>query len=325
MRFWIVSIAAHLFILAMMIFLNVNSLVNKTNEFNPIKTVPIKILLKSETKLYTYKGTQSRFQNSSKQLGNSKNRQDKVKKLFSLAPSQGPVLASPISTNHQGKVYRFSGEGHSNDGGRFTYRVYGSGASHSFWTLLSRDLDERLNFIHPLYRLGNEGKISVSLNFKEDGALDESSVTSLGDQRYLKVYTLREICQVWCFANAQKATLIAQSDESVKLLITVAYLSGTHERFNKNPSPIVAHNKIMLERYRKTALRIGEMDVTAESDESGESNAKFSFNFELESLVSAEHRKRYGMSGTKQIQARFRSLKLELEKLAEEYESRGWI
>lgn len=292
------------------------------------ESLPMQVKLTSPDELYSFDGARSKHSVSSSEVGDplaAKN----LKNIFNLTPSQeggtGNGLSLVKSPTAAGRVYRFSGEGQGSDGGRFTYSVYGSGASHSFWTLLSRDLDSRLNFIQPLYRLGGDGKVSVSLDFLENGALDESSVSSAGEQRYLKVFTLREICQAWCVANDQKSQLIKQSKEPVKLHVTVNYVSGSTGEFSENPTPVVVPNKIMIERRWKTAFKIGEMNIFGDSDEDERSSLNLGFSLEPESFISSDHRKRYGWSGRKQIQARFRALKLELERLAEEYQRRGWI
>jgi len=248
-----------------------------------------------------------------------------VKKLFALTdastirPLTSPTEGAGISADVEAQV------GSSGEGELAGLQAWEASASHPFWPQFSERLHGRLKFPSNLYELHNAGKVYVSLRFKTDGSLDPQSVRSQSDMKYLQVYVLREICEEFCAPNPAMAQLIANRSPGI-VRLKISFVAGQRGDYSRDPQPRMKPHALDIERrLRVSSLQVGAANLFGSGSSNGSSSFNLGLPFEVESLFSSSHRKRFGWSGAKAHDELKRVMKKDLDRLYDEYKQLGWI
>lgn len=243
------------------------------------------------------------------------------RKLFALAPSSPQSHAAAVAeTTSLEPVTNFGAEA-----GALGFEAWGEGAGNPFWTHFARTMHERLKFLGTLHELNPQGKVLISLRFRSDGSLDPKSVRSESAAPYLQVYALRELCRAFCDPNETFAPLVSQENPGA-VLVRISFVAGARPDYLRDPAPKLGPHLLDIERRLKvSAIQLGKTSVFGSSNDSAQSSLNLGWSLEIESLLSASHRKRYGWSGAKVHEEGKRAFKKELERLRTSYQELGWI
>jgi hypothetical protein len=211
------------------------------------------------------------------------------------------------------------------EAGAFGFEAWGEGSGNPFWTQFSRTMHERLKFLGTLQELNPSGKVLISLRFRNDGSLDPKSLRSESDAPYLQVYALRELCRAFCDPSESFSRLVSQENPG-EILLRISFVAGSRPDYRRDPAPRLSPHLLDIERRLKvSAIQLGKTSVFGSSDGTAKNALNLGWSLELESLLSASHRKRYGWSGAKVHEEGKRAFKKELDRLRTSYRELGWI
>ncbi len=240
-----------------------------------------------------------------------------LKKLF---PNQSDISASNSSSGHS--QIHISGK---DDSATFknphvSVEIFGKPEQLPLLQEMANQLHNSLSFSADLHSLNQTGLVKLQLQLNEAALIDESSFKGQSQAKYLLTYTLKTTHQTFSKYNPPLLKFLKQTPDS-RAIVHIRFRAGPTQEFTTNPTPQLLKQRIQMDRhYHTKGIKFFGGTLHGEN-----TAVKWSLGFDVESLLSRDHRKRYGWSGQKIIESQARAKQIEYDELYTSYMHRGWI
>lgn len=176
------------------------------------------------------------------------------------------------------------------------------GANVGLSSYFSREISNNYQLVKSAGLLQLEGQVKISAEFLSNGRLDEKTLRVTGKNKYLSVFTLRNILEILEKNPEEILNLISENN---RLNMTISYSDDPYLKMENELDGI----------HFGATTSLMDSSIMPE----------ISVPFALEALFSSDFRKQYGWDGKKKIKADREAFKRSFEQLYKLYQAKGWI